>query len=167
MIKLCRVTVFLFIWVLSLVSIFLITPPADGAMTVDLDKYEPWSVIASSDNGSESLPIMAADNILGTRWDSDHSEAKSWIKFDYGLRKYIKTIVIAWEAAYAKVYHIQVSEDGELWKTVFTEHHGHEGLQVIQFSSRVKGRYVRIQCSQKANKDYGYSIFEFQIFGDQ
>lgn len=167
MIKSSKIAVFLFIGVLSLVSIFLITPPADSAMTVDLDRYEPWTVIASSDSGSECSAIMAADNSLLTRWDSDHSEAKSWIKFDYGIRKYIKTIIIAWEAAYAKVYRIQVSEDGERWHTVHTNHHGHEGLQIIQFSSRVKGRYVRIQCSQKASSGYGYSIFEFQIFGDQ
>jgi hypothetical protein len=87
--------------------------------------------------------------------------------FDYGLRKYIETIVIAWEAAYAKVYRIQVSDDAERWRTVFTEHQGHSGIQVIQFASMVRGRYIRILCSQKANDDFGYSIFEFQIFGEQ
>jgi hypothetical protein len=144
-----------------------LAPVAETAMTANLDKYEPWSVEASSTAGEDAEPALAADNNLTTRWSSDSGEQKTWIMFDYGLRKYIQTIVIAWEAAYAKVYRIQVSEDGEHWRTVFVEHQGHEGLQVIQFSSMVRGRYVRLQCSQKANDDYGYSIFEFQIYGEQ
>ena len=142
-------------------------PSVDGAMTMNLDKYEPWSVTASSDNCEESTPAMAADNNLATRWDSAHDEEKSWIMFDYGLRKYIETIVIAWEEVFAKVYRIQVSEDGERWRTVFTQHQGQAGLQVIQFSSMVKGRYVRVQCSCKASDDFGYSIFEFQVFAEK
>jgi hypothetical protein len=153
--------------VLLLSLSFFVNSMADSAMTKNVDKYDPWTIEASSYNGDEAQPALAADNDLTTRWDSDHSESKSWIMFDYGLRKYIETIVIAWEAAYAKVYRIQVSEDGERWHTVFTEHQGHSGIQVIQFARMVRGRYVRILCSQKANDDFGYSIFEFQIFGEQ
>jgi len=162
-----KIKMFLSITFLSVLVILFSASSVDSAMTMNLDKYEPWSITASSSNDEEAVPGFAADNNLVTRWDSDHNEAKSWIMFDYGLRKYIETIVIAWEAAFAKVYRIQVSEDGEHWRLVHTEHQGHAGLQVIQFASMVKGRYVRVQCSQKANDDYGYSIYEFQIFGEQ
>jgi len=162
-----KIKMFLSMTFLSALAILFSASSVDSAMTMNLDKYEPQSITASSSSDEECMPGLAADNNMPTRWDSDHNEAKSWIVFDYGLRKYIETIVIAWEAAFAKVYRIQVSEDGEHWRTVFTEHQGHAGLQVIQFSSMVKGRYIRVLCSQKANDDYGYSIYEFQIFGEQ
>jgi hypothetical protein len=167
MIKVNQFRISLFMSIVIAGFMFFTTVSVDGAMTMNLDKYEPWSVTASSDNGEEATAGLAADNNLATRWDSNHDEAKSWIMFDYGLRKYIETIVIAWEGAFAKVYRIQVSEDGEHWRTVFTEHQGYAGLQVIQFSSMVRGRYVRLLCSQKASDDYGYSIYEFQVYGEQ
>ena len=162
-----KIKMFLSMTFLSALAILFSASSVDSAMTMNLDKYEPQSITASSSNGEECMPGLAADNNLKTRWDSDHNEAKSWIMFDYGLRKYIKTIIIAWEDAFAKVYRIQVSEDGEHWRSVHMEHQGHQGLQVIQFASMVKGRYVRVQCSQKANDDYGYSIYEFQVYGEQ
>lgn len=130
-----------------------------------LNQYQAKYGWASSED-PEFCADFASDNNIFTRWDSKHDETNSWIAFDFGKTRQINTILIIWEAAYARVYAIDYSNDAEYWRETWKEHRGDGGMDLIQFTHYVKARYLRLRCSQKANDDWGYSVFEFQVWGE-
>ena len=67
-----------------------------------------------------------------------------------------------WQAARASEYELQVSLDGKEWKTVANPKNSPE-KETVTFPE-TPARYVRMH-GIKRNLDYGYSIFEFQVFG--
>ena len=71
-------------------------------------------------------------------------------------------MTLNWEAAYAKAYHIQTSNDGANWTTVYSTTSGAGGVQNLSVSG--SGRYVRVTGTQRATA-YGYSLYEFQVYG--
>jgi mannan endo-1,4-beta-mannosidase len=108
---------------------------------------------------------LACDNNIDTRWDSNHDERVSWIAFDYEKVQYISTVLIIWEQAHATTYAIEYSNDAENWREIWKEYEGDGNIDLIQFTTHVRARYLRLKCTQKANDDWGYSVYEFQAFG--
>jgi beta-glucosidase-like glycosyl hydrolase len=112
----------------------------------------------------------AVDGNMSTRWGSnwsvDVNPASAWWAVDLGQDYYISSTDIRWEAAYAKEYSIQISDDKTF--TTFTEiahvTNGDGGEDSIPTNMLVKGRYVRMQGITRAT-GYGYSFFEFRIYG--
>jgi beta-glucosidase len=70
--------------------------------------------------------------------------------------------VLQWEAAYATAFQIQVSADGASWSSVYSTATGTGGTQTLAVSG--SGRYVRMYGTARATQ-YGYSLWEFQVFG--
>src|SRR4030095_10226346 len=64
--------------------------------------------------------------------------------------------------AYGSGYQIQVSNDTTTWTTIFTTTTGNGGADDLTVSG--SGRYVRLLGTARATQ-YGYSLFEFQVFG--
>ena len=52
--------------------------------------------------------------------------------------------------------------DGTNWTTFYTTTTGTGGVQTLNVSA--SGRYIRMYGTQRATQ-YGYSLFEFQVFG--
>jgi len=134
--------------------------------TENLDRYNCWSVEASSssENGDAAF---AADNDFTTRWDSNHDEKESWLMFDFGLAREINMIVIAWETAVAQRYKIQVSQDGKRWTTAYANNQGEPGFHIVKFATHLRARYIRLYCMNKVDDDWGYSVYEFAVFGEK
>jgi len=67
-----------------------------------------------------------------------------------------------WEAAYGKQYQIQVSNDASTWTTLYNQTNGAGGVETLTVSG--SGRYIRLYGTQRGT-GYGYSLWEFQVYG--
>ena len=115
---------------------------------------------SSVENGSLTAGA-AVDGNTGTRWSSAFSDPQ-WIRVDLGATAAIDQVVLRWEAAYARAFQLQVSADGSSWSTVYSTTTGTGGVQTLAVTGT--GRYVRMLGTQRATP-YGYSLWEFQVFG--
>ena len=120
------------------------------------------AVNSSSDESGVLTASNAVDGNFTTRWASAFSDPQ-WIRVDLGSASDISQVLLHWEAAYATLYEIQVSNNGQSWTTVFSETNGNGGTDSISFST-VSARYVRMYGTQRATV-YGYSLFEFEVYG--
>lgn len=102
----------------------------------------------------------AVDGNSGTRWASLATD-NQWIYVDLGSVKSIGRVILFWEAAYAKSYQIQTSNDASNWMTVYTTTNGQGGREVLNFSGT--GRYVRMLGVTRAT-GYGYSLWDFEVY---
>lgn len=110
---------------------------------------------------SQSQPASyAVDGDPKTRWESEFSDPQ-WFYVDLGSKKTVKSITILWEAAYAREYRIDVSNDANNWKTMYSTTTGDGDTDEIYVDTIV--RYVRFYGTKRAT-NYGYSFFEFQIY---
>ena len=119
------------------------------------------SVTASSEGGQNSASKVT-DGDKSTRWESSFTDDE-WIYVDLGVEKSINKVEITWETACASEYEIQVSTDGNNWVTVSKVTNSGAGEKVTEFAA-VDARYVKMVGLSRAT-DYGYSIFEFEVFG--
>lgn len=105
------------------------------------------------------------NNVEYGRWSSLFSEPQ-WLSVDLGAVYSIRDVKIFWEVANAKDYLIQVSTDGNSWTDVatITNNPTNSYINDIPITGGVPGRYVRLY-GQTRNTVYGFSIYEFQVFG--
>ena len=116
---------------------------------------------ASSVNQAAS---NAFDNNAGTRWETAASDPQ-WIKVDLGSVKTITDIVISWEFASAKDYIIETSTDDINYTTAITKTNMASGARTDRmYDVSFTGRYIRLTGTARTSA-YGYSIYEFQIYG--
>ncbi len=120
-------------------------------------------VLASSSLTRDGATVAAAaiDGNLSTRWSSEFSDPQ-WIAIDLGEQTRISRVELVWEAAYAKAYAIQVSDDGTTWRDVFTTTSGKGGDETIRFAP-VDARWVRMHGTERGTQ-FGYSLWEFKVF---
>jgi len=102
----------------------------------------------------------AVDGNTGTRWSSQFSDPQ-WLQVDLGSTQSICQVVIQWETASGKAYQIQVSNDAANWTTIYSTTTGPGGTETLNITG--SGRYIRMYGTQR-NTQYGYSIWEFQVF---
>lgn len=111
-----------------------------------------------------NVASYAFDNNGGSRWESAASDPQ-WIKVDLGGNKTITDFLITWEGASGKNYIIETSTDNSNWTTVVTKTNMANGARTDRmYDVNCSGRYVRLTGSVRTT-GYGYSIYEFKIFG--
>ncbi len=135
-------------------------PPVDTSGMVIVDVTKNSSIYAST----EMQPAEnAIDGNANSRWESEIGVDPQWIYLDMGGTYDVTEVIISWEAASAKTYEIQVSDDAQNWTTVKTITDGASGeTRDIVLDEPASGRYVRIYGTSR-NLDYGYSIFEINV----
>lgn len=106
-------------------------------------------------------PGFATDNDLTTRWESYYLDPQS-LTVDLGVPQSICSVVIRWENASGKNFLIQTSNDNSTWSTVATVANNATLTNTLTFSATA--RYVRMYGTARTSS-YGYSIYEFQVFG--
>ncbi|QMU71471.1 discoidin domain-containing protein [Streptacidiphilus sp. P02-A3a] len=150
--------------VLALLGYALVTSPvaahAAGPGTL-LSQGMPAT--ASSTEGAAWAASNAVDGNANTRWSSQFSDPQ-WLQVDLGTSSTIDQVVLNWEN-YATAYQIQVSQDAVNWTTVYsttTATGGTNGIETLSVSGT--GRYVRMYGTAREN-GYGYSLWEFQVYG--
>lgn len=113
-----------------------------------------------------NLVYAIADGDPNTRWRGNNANS-AWAQIDLGTSQPVSALRLWWEAAFAKTYRIQLSDDGVNWREVYaTQGAGSDGgLDVITLDDE-SARFVRMQTITRAI-DSGPSLWEFEIFADR
>ncbi|MFB7653179.1 MULTISPECIES: discoidin domain-containing protein [unclassified Streptomyces] len=140
----------------------LVTLPAPVTATAADPPLSQGRTATSSSAENAGTPSgNAVDGDTNTRWSSAASDDQ-WLQVDLGATASVTRVVLDWEAAYGKDYKIQLSPDGSTWTDAKTVTGGDGGTDTLDVSGQ--GRYVRMQGVHRAT-DWGYSLWEFQVFG--
>ncbi len=121
-------------------------------------------VIESSYEGAGLTGEGAFDGNLSTRWSSQWVDTPQWLERDFKTETTFNKVTINWEAAYARTYKIQVSDNRINWTDVYFTDNGDGGTDEIIFPT-VSARYVRMYATERGT-EWGYSIYEMQVEND-
>ncbi|GAB6902143.1 hypothetical protein JCM9957A_52330 [Kineosporia succinea] len=148
--------------ILALVVGFLTLAPALPAQAAEtlLSQGRP-ATASSSENGAATEAALAVDGNTATRWSSAFADPQ-WLQVDLGSTQAISRIELNWEAAYASAFTVQTSANGTSWTNITPTTAGQAGVQSIAVTG--SGRYVRMNGTSRATP-YGYSLYEFKVFG--
>ena len=145
--------------VVLVASFTLVTSQAAHAADTLVSQGKPAT--ASSTENASFPASNAVDGNTATRWSSAFADPQ-WIQVDLGASYTIGQVVLNWEAAYGSAFQIQTSADGAAWTPIYSTSTGTGGVQTLTVSGT--GRYVRMNGTARGTP-YGYSLFEFQVFG--
>ena len=106
---------------------------------------------------------LAVDGNMGTRWESKQGVDPAFMYVDLGKDTALSKVVLFWEAANAKNYTLDVSHDTITWTTLVPKTNMPGGARSDTLNISGTWRYVRMNGTAR-NLNYGYSIYEFQIF---
>ncbi|GHJ49552.1 hypothetical protein Cs7R123_68940 [Catellatospora sp. TT07R-123] len=146
-------------WGYSLFDLNVYGTPATGPQLLSLNR--PVAV-SSVEPGSAHNGANAVDGSATTRWGSAYADPQ-WISVDLGASKSVQRVKLTWEAAYAKAYQIQTSPDNATWTTVYSTTTSDGGVDDVTLTGT--GRYVRVYGTQRALTQYGYSLWELEVYG--
>jgi hypothetical protein len=117
---------------------------------------------AASSVESASTPASSVnDGNKTTRWSSAFSDPQ-WIRIDLQSAYNITGARIFWEAAAAKNFEIQISNNATTWTQVYSTTSGDGGTDNFSFTGTA--RYIRMLSTARTTQ-YGNSIYEFEVFG--
>ncbi|MES2934784.1 MAG: discoidin domain-containing protein, partial [Pseudomonadota bacterium] len=111
---------------------------------------------------------QAVDGKLDTRWASEFNSALkevASISIDLGSPLSFNQVVLQWENAYGKKYTLEASNDGTNWTPILTNNAGIGGKETLSFPTQT-ARHVRMQGIERFTQ-YGYSLFEFEVYNTQ
>jgi beta-glucanase (GH16 family) len=143
-----------FLFFLSFSSLF--------AQNLALQKITTTSSVRGNNQGA-----FAVDGNQSTRWESDWNDPQ-FLTVDLGSAYTLNRVEIDWEAAYATYYQIQLSDNQQQWTTASNITGSDGGTDVIDLNGAT-ARYVRMYGTQRTTiggVQYGYSIFEFEVYGE-
>jgi len=120
-------------------------------------------VVTSSNERPDVTGPEAVDGNPSTRWSSDASDPQ-WIRVDLGSDYDISGAKLLWETAYAESYKIQVSPDASSWTDIYSTTTGDGDTDELTSLSGF-GRYIRMLGNTRRWSDWGYSIYEFEVYG--
>ena len=95
----------------------------------------------------------------------DEDVSNQWIQVDLNGVYDLSGAKLYWEGNGAKKYEIVVSMDGEEWTQVYLQENGQPGIDEITFDQEIQARYVRMHGIDISNNQYGYSLWEFEVYG--
>jgi hypothetical protein len=133
--------------------------PGGGTPPGNLAQGKP--TIASSVENAGTPASAATDGSTTTRWSSAASDPQ-WLQVDLGQSYNVTNVGLNWEAAYAKAYQLQTSNDGASWTTIYSTSTGAGGIENLAVSGT--GRYLRMYGTTRATI-YGYSLWELSVSG--
>ncbi|TDW24559.1 calcineurin-like phosphoesterase family protein [Kribbella kalugense] len=136
---------------------------ADAETFADTLLSQGKPVIASSIEGDTLAAARAVDGNASTRWASAEGSDPQWIQVDLGQPATIGRVKLSWEAAYAKAYRIEVSDDGTTFTPVKEVANGNGATDDLT-GLQAHGRYLRLVGTQRATS-YGYSLWELEAYG--
>ncbi|MEU3401917.1 discoidin domain-containing protein [Streptomyces filamentosus] len=101
----------------------------------------------------------ATDGNPNTRWASDWADPQ-WIQVDLGSVRAFSRLQLVWDPAYARAYEVQVSDDGQNWRTIHTQTAGDGDVDTI--GTGATARHVRVHMTARGT-GWGYSLHEFGV----
>jgi hypothetical protein len=147
--------------VIALMAGYLAILTATTASAADTLLSQGKTATASSLEQDVFPAANAVDGNTGTRWSSAFADPQ-WLQVDLGATATISSVTLNWETAAGKAFQIQTSADASTWTSIYSTTTGAGGVQNLTVSGT--GRYVRMYGTARTTA-YGYSLFEFQVFG--
>ena len=144
------------------------TPPTTAPGGATLLSYNKPAFASSEQNDVNCNPCTADkafDNDPASRWATSSTTGwvdPGWIYVDLGATAQISQVVLQWDPAYGTAYQIQVSGDATNWASIYSTTTG-DGLKDV-INATGSGRYVRMYGTARGSA-YGYSLWEFSIYG--
>jgi beta-glucosidase len=152
-----------------------------AAQETDLARSGSVTASSTQEDADGSFPAgNAIDGNPATRWarakgpDAD-VEFSASITSVLAEPATISRIQLAWEAAYATSYEVQVAASAAVptWRTVFVQADGDGGLDSIVLPAAESAAAVRVIMTKRAPVNwepgtphwYGYSLYSIEIFG--
>lgn len=120
------------------------------------------STVQDNANCGGCTADKVTDMSMATRWATEWADPQ-WIYLDLGATANISRVLLKWEAAFGRSYQIQVSPNASTWTTIYTTTTGDGATDDLTGLSG-SGRYIRLYATVRGT-GYGYSLFEFQVFG--
>ena len=122
---------------------------------------------ASTSYGSPYLPASAVDGNRDTRWGSSmYAPQNSWFEVDLEKVHEVHSVMLYFDiGAYPVDYKMQYAVEKGEWKDIEIVTDNMDLNPVFLLAESVDARYVRIISSATSNKEWGYSISEFEIYG--
>ena len=108
---------------------------------------------------------QAVDDDMFTSWNGK-DDGPQWLSVDLGSKQKVGAVVVSWWKAYASDYEVQVSFDGEKWRTagrIEDKSHWHGDADVFRFEP-VEARHVRIRATELATSWGGYTVYDLAVF---
>jgi hypothetical protein len=131
------------------------------ASTIENSNFPASLVNDGHGDGSEATGTGGCSGTC-TRWASQPSDPQ-WIYIDLADTFNLDEVRINWEVASARDFEIQVSNDAITWTTVQAITNNSSYINIINMTG-YSGRYVRMYATARTTT-YGYSIWEFEIYG--
>jgi ribose 5-phosphate isomerase RpiB len=131
--------------------------------TADVLLSQGKPVVTSTVESSSYAGSKAVDGNTATRWASVEGADPQWLRIDLGQAATVHRVLLNWEAAYAKTYRIEISDNGTDFTTVTSVDNG-DGKTDDLTGLSAHGRYVRFVGLTRGTS-YGYSFYEMQVFG--
>ncbi|MCR5704013.1 MAG: discoidin domain-containing protein [Eubacterium sp.] len=138
--------------VMSAVMVATLIPTMDFTVQAEEEPYnlsDGRAVYASSSNGGDTED-KAVDGKENSRWQAAAEDTNEWLYVDLGAEANLDHIYMHWEAAYAKYYKIETSNDELEWTTAYEKKKG-EGQHVTM---AVNYKYTGV----RGDGDYRFSV---------
>ncbi len=148
------------VWLFAALTSLGLCVQTTNAQTININ---PVSATGSTNLQPANLAI---DNNGSTRWESNHGVSPSSLTLDLGQAYALNQVVILWEAANAASYEILGSNNNSTWTQLSLRTGGTFGNRTDTVPLAGTYRYVRMNAlTRSAGNNWGYSIFEMDVFG--
>lgn len=126
--------------------------------------WTPDKAVDGDTSGSDSR--WSSKRATGTTNDdnTDKGTKEQWLMVDLGQTTPVEQVDIYWEAAFATKYEIQSSMDGQEFETAKECTASSAGKQTWRDLGIEEARYIRIYCLEPQTANYGYSIYELEVY---
>jgi len=122
-----------------------------------------------SEAGFTPDKVLDGSTANDSRWSSYQNGAENdnqWIVVDLGEVYKVNKAILRWEAAFGKDYRIEVSVNNSSWTVVSNVTENTQVTRTHDFSP-VDARYVRMFGVRRQLEHGGFSLYEFEIYGEQ
>jgi hypothetical protein len=120
--------------------------------------------VSSTEANLGNVAANAVDGNPSTRWSSLYADPQ-WYQIDLGSIYLIDEVTVSWEAASAKSFILEVSDNGVNWNMLSARSGLPAGARIDEFKGlNGKGRYVKLTGTERTTT-WGYSILEFEVYG--
>ncbi|MGI5240170.1 chitosanase [Dactylosporangium sp. CA-139066] len=133
-----------------------VTVGAPGAYAADAVVSKGRAVAASTGSA-----VRAVDGKTSTRWTTS-GRGTQWLRVDLGAVNTVSRVRLSWGSAFAKVYRLETSADGNTWAPLYATSAGDgktDDIAGLQGSTR----FVRLTATPRSAK--GLALGELEVFG--
>lgn len=105
------------------------------------------------------------DGDLTTRYESLWEETTSEVVIDLGADLAFEKIKLVFENASSKSYQILASKDNISYQKIYNFTNGASGARTDEIDVKHSARYIKFIFSNKTFENYGYSLYEIEVYG--